>query len=331
LVQGVRFDTSEPLLVTVAVGAVMVGKVKPTGVYRELLRLAHLDEASAPNHKSPGFRIVGASGDAFPAPSEPAVLLRSDGSFRIDGAPPGRSKLLLQYSWSYGGFSVTGATEQVAELDLRDGETSQVDVDLGSFVTGELDAVVTHNGVPLANEVIFVGRGRPGGVVGSIGASTDGQGRLRLRERPGVFHFTWHRQGQPQVRCEGTAVLASGQTTSTTIAFATGEVRVRLLDPAGAPVAGLRLGARGLGDTNSVQLPASDRDGSVTTSLGPGAWSLTALPRRLLDPAALQAFAQAHRGDPGAYVRELLLIGDILVKPGATTDLELHLPPAWAQ
>ena len=328
IVRGVRFDDAALLEVTVAVGATVVGRARPAGIREELLRLANCTEQLAHDPTATGFRVAMADGTIFPARQEPPALLQPDGTFRLDGVPPGRGQLKLQYSWSYGSSRVTGPMETVATLDLRDGETTRVAADLSSFVTGGLEAQVLHDGRPLADETITVEREGAGG---GLGIRTDGDGHLQLRDRSGSYRFSWSRRGLPLVRSDTEVVITPGEVTTARIVFATGSVRLRVLTAEGTPVPGLRLRALRNGDKFPCVLPASDAEGQAESELGPGGWSIAVLPKRLLDPAAMTTFYEEHRGDPGSLEREYLAAGQFTVTAGATTEATVHLPAAWSQ
>lgn len=335
IVHGVSLEASEPLVVKVSTGATLRATVKPEGMRGQLLRLAHLpaDGAVPQAERSylPGFRFVSQSGVMIPTANEPAIELGADGTFRIDGVPPGPGELQLCYTLAHGQDAWSGK-EAVAHLELQDGATCNCEVDLGRFVAGELDATLLHNGQPLGNANIFVTRlGADGRMAGGSAAVSDADGHLRLFGLAGSYSFDWSAAYAPDVRAPEAVALTGGGKTTTNLTFLTGEVQLCVVDTDGHPVLGLRISLRPSNPGAELRLRPTDVAGRVAADVPPGTYKVIATPKRLLDAVAARAFAETHRGDPKAWDAAMVDIGEITVQQGLTTKAELHLPPAWAQ
>jgi hypothetical protein len=189
-----------PLRVEIFDGAALVGRVRPI----EALRQFHptqeiIDRFSRGEYHNltlastlPGLRLVRPSGVRHPTGCR--VLFEEDGSFAIEGIPPGTWDLWLEYAPGFTWAPQAGAWEALQKLELRDGERRTLDLDLGHLMRGRLEGRILYRGGPVAQlKVNLRGlRSEAGGKLEYTGAipgpaETDLDGRFSLNLVPGTY------------------------------------------------------------------------------------------------------------------------------------------------
>lgn len=340
----VQLGGDGPLVVTVGAGARLVGKVGPPAAIAELRRLADLPETGPVDadriHSLPGVRLVqvaAASWRHFPRNDSCAIA--EDGTFAIEGAPPGRWDVTATWFERHGDGglrkSYLGKMATIAIVDLRDGATSEVTLDLSPLLPGEIDALVLHNGKPAAGLGLqlkaIVGKSPAGNDEEyTREVTTDAEGRFRLRTRPGDYEIIdWTRR--TTLRAAERAFVAARQTTTQTFRLQSGTLRLRLLDAQGKPARGVRVDIRAV-DANREMgwswLPRTDADGVTSVEADILPFELAVLPRRMQEPKAQQELLQQSGNlDPFADLR--LELRRVTPKAGETTGIELRLPADW--
>jgi RNA polymerase sigma-70 factor (ECF subfamily) len=150
--------------------------------------------------------------------------IAADGTFRIEGIPPG--DWTLELLCAIDGRPQLPSLGQVASL--REGERRQVEFSLAGLAPGELRAVVLRDGAPWPNAQIHCNGGW---------SRTDARGRLKLRARPGSY---WPEadigEGHDRYLYCTEVVVQPGEVTSVTLDFVRRKVRIHVLDADGAPV-----------------------------------------------------------------------------------------------
>jgi 5-hydroxyisourate hydrolase-like protein (transthyretin family) len=332
------FATDAPLVVTVGRGAVLRGTLGPAAAWAELLRLAGADGSPGGTNADRWLPSVwlrrgeGAAGERFPD-FRTRRAVRANGTFELDGVPPGRWQAFVDYHVRQPDGS-SGRQEALGPVELVDGQVATITPDLSGLLPGTLEALVLHDGAPLANTLVNFSRvvADSAWPVHEDAATTDDVGRVRLALRGGAYVATWlppRGGGTPAVlRSVETAIVRAGEATRATLTILSGTVRVRLLDAGGAPVAGVHVGLTDAAGAETQGLGKTDADGRVEQRLSPGTFTATVLPRRLQDPKALQDFYRANP-DPMAMQRVRVPVGAITVTPGAAADFELRLPADW--
>lgn len=344
----VALDSPGELVVTVTAGGVLRGRVVPAEAVVELARLERV--AAEAGFAGRGARIELVDGARLhPArsvtqdePMEIASRVRADGSFELAGVPPGEWRLDVGtfHVVPFSGRARSGQTKKETgpRVVVREGEATDVEVDLTAIVPGSLRGRVVWNGAPLANAAIVLDScelaRRAGAENGGewINLRTDGDGCFEHFGAAGTFELVmWSGPGGvelPQkLRASNQVTMVRGQTVAQTFVVATGMLRLRLLDAAGRPIEGVEVwhGASG------QQLPPSGLDGNLTAELAQGAVGLRTLPKSLLSTAAQQRLLQealaANRRD--AFAGHWLDLGTVIVAAGQTTTHEVRLPPEW--
>jgi hypothetical protein len=312
------------------------GHLRPAGIVGELRRMAGAGaDGTDPRGMTRmlGLRVTLRDGMSIPAAGDPALPLRDDGAFRFDGLPPGPCRLHLQYAFTYDGSAAITGGEPIADVQLAEGETRELDVDLARMMPGDLEGVAWNGDRPLAGGRLMVGcdpTGR-GKVDAFLGVTTDAEGRFRLHGRPGLYSFAWATGSGTQLRTGDVAVVTSGATTPVNLRFTSGSVRLRLLDTEGRPLSGVQVFAIDGGVRTETLLRATDDDGRGELVLASGPQSLWVLPKRLLAEDALRAANEQHRGDARWFASQLIRAGDVQVRAGEAADCELRLPPEWGR
>ncbi|MEQ1632792.1 MAG: hypothetical protein ABL997_10495, partial [Planctomycetota bacterium] len=193
----VRLAVAEPLVVTVSMGARLEGKVTPSEAVAEIFRAGRDEEARTGERREnalPRIRLFGANNTRFPAGERPA-LIAPDGTFAVDGVPPGTWTVELVWSVSTG-TSLRQTSQLVGSVTLQDGATTTFDIDAPFTIPGGLEGMVLHNGAPLADATVWLdgyfGKGMHDIRV-ALGwqVKTDAEGRFAARVRAGEFQATW--------------------------------------------------------------------------------------------------------------------------------------------
>lgn len=338
-VADVVLEATDPLDVCVARGGRLVGTATPLDLVRDLRRSAGMP-AHGSGQTDPylggmltaGFTLQrgeGARRERFPADfSLPPSMPETDGTFGFDGVPPGTWQLVLQT----GSQNHTYPSGPVATVTMVEGESTKVTVDLSRLAPATLDALVLHNGHPLANAELLLSCHRQGGYSDSLKAETDGDGRFSVRLAAGTFELMLRRDAGDgttlYLRAQRAVEVSPGSTANPTFHIDTGTLRLRLLDAQGRPIAGVPLRLLDPDGRERHVLPKTDAQGLVTCELDTGSFTVSVLPRRLLDDGARHLYINEHPGtDPFAAVR--LPLGEVQVTRGSPTAAELHLPTGW--
>lgn len=332
----VDLDLIDPLDITVPRGGRLVGTATPIDLVRDLRRSAGMP-AHGSGQTDPcfggmiaaGFSLRRGEGEHFPADfGLPLSMPETDGTFGFGGVPPGTWQLVLHS----GSQNHTYPSGLVATVTMVEGETTNVTVDLTRLAPVSLDALVLHNGQPLTGADLQLRSHRQDGVTDQQKVATDGDGRFSLRRAAGTFELLLPRESTDDttlyLHARETVEVSPGSSASPTFHFDTGTLRVRLLDAAGHPAAGVSLRLLDRDGRERHVLPKTDAQGVVACAMDAGTFAVAALPRRLLDEAARRLYLDEHRGtDPFAAVR--LQLGELRITPASPTDAQLHLPVGW--
>jgi hypothetical protein len=325
LVQDVALGVAEPLVITLPRGARLAVTLGPAAVARDLRRACGLPaDGPAPTQRAapelPGLRLRRGDGRAaefVPPASAAACMVAGDGSFAFDGVPPGRWQVTLaRFDVNYVSLELF---ETVATVDLREGETTTVALDLPDWLLGDLDGQVLANDAPLANQDIAL----------RVRGGADGQGPVRVMQNErclrtdGEGRFHWHgRQGflQPALvrpvgkpkrlwddvlRAREEVFLPAGGKVTQLFHLDSAKLRLRVLDGDGRPVAGVGLFLRGDGDCSHMT-EASDAEGRISCEVEMQPFTVQTVPR-----------------SSGST------LGRVEPKRGEPAEQELKLPPAW--
>ncbi len=342
LVPEVVFPTEGPFVVTVSKGACLKGVIGPATAIGEIRRLAGIREgAEARRAQWPLLYLT--RGEPMARVRFPELRVRNsmqpDGTFELAGAPSGRWNVVVQcFRQDKGGRGGTFLEEVRAVVDLVDGQTTTIALDLASMLPGELEGLVVHNGAPLAATQLSLecplGKVNEGEQQSfSEQVTTDGDGRFRTTIRRGEIRLSWGRSRDDQswlaLRASELAVVMDGQLTRQTFTLQSGTVKIRLLDAAGAAVGKVAIELRDAAGMPRLTLPRTDDAGLVECECEVASFIAWVLPKRLQDQKALSDFFQAHPGtsDPTATVR--MNLGTVTTRLGETVELELRLPAGW--
>jgi len=247
----------------------------------------------------------------------------------IDCADPGTWTLRLSTAGDHG---------DVATVTLRDDETTHVDLDLASWLPGQLHGVVLRNGRPLAGErvTVVVDRGVDARVFAHeqhVPTTTDAEGRFHLRLRQGMCRVQWSRRtgdgSWTLLHAAGAASVETGRECDQTFELTTGTLRVRLLDGGGKPAPCVTLQLLSTAGKPQPLAATTDKNGVAEIEADAEPFRIEVLPRRLQHPEAQGEVGRANLGNPGALAALRLRLGDVKVEQGKTTDVTLRLPADW--
>lgn len=340
----VALEVAEPLLVVLPRGARLQGTLGPAELVRSLRAARNTAEGARPEPRNlPGFRLRrgdGAERVSFPAENDPAVQVGEDGTFLFDHVPAGTFHLALE-GWSFDRPGRRGLAEPVATVELREGQTSAVAVDLPAWLPATVEGQLLRNGVPWAEQTarLIV---RHEDVLGRQQQRweeirTDRDGRFVVRTRQGHANLAVTQRQQAAwhtLRAAQEVFVASGQVTGAVFAIDSGTLRLRLVGADGKPVAGVPVVL--VGDERLAGLAVransvpSDAQGWIVCEAEAGAITVQVLPRRLQSFAAQRLLVeQAPDGSTDALGVHRLALGTVLCKPGETVERELQLGPGW--
>jgi protocatechuate 3,4-dioxygenase beta subunit len=336
---GVWLTETEELEVRVQVGATLTGRIVPPQAMDELRRLQALGpDAPFPADTRPCIalhRPNGATQEWQRGAEASPFSIDDHGAFHLDGLQPGTWTLCLQRVIAMQGGIVMGGPVDITSVDLRDGTTTTIDLDLGALLPGTLEGTVLRNGAALADTVVTLQcRPRSGeGACESPNVRTDANGRFVHVGRSGEYdvRLLSHRQGRICIwTAAGTATVARDQTTQQTFAFWIGKLKVTLLDESGAPARDVVL----LVDDDSGPLRPTvptDTNGALEVELTAGTVTLRVLPQRLQSQAAQMQMRQATNANGDPLAAYYLTLGTVTIRADQPTAIELRLPAAWRQ
>lgn len=323
----VRLDVAGELVVRVSRGARLRGRLVPPEAIAELQRL---DKSAARTGRRPSISLAQGQGQQLvrlPAQrDDKRFQVAPDGSFEIDGLPPGTWQLVVRYWRSSESGGATGKNAPAGEVVLRDGETTQVDPDMSSVLPGTLTGVVRKNGAPLANAYVNLQGARDGAPV-----ATDDEGRFTAALPPGQYRVIVPSGGGPDWPAAEAIDVVVGKTTEGTFDVWTGTVTVHVRDANGALVPGVTIHATSDAPNPTGAQFTTDAQGACTQEVVAVTLTFRALPKSLQSLFAQQQLRDAalaqRQADP--IPERMLVLGTATVVAGQTTSVELRLPAGW--
>lgn len=313
-----RLDAAEPLVATVRRGARLSGRIVPADVVQQYraLALGPAAATAAPDADEglPGIRLVrdaAAGVEEHPAAGSGAIA--ADGTFALDGVPPGAWRIELDWQWTADGLSHSHARSPLGVATLREDATTDVACDAAALRLGELRALVLHNGEPLPDAEVELRCWLPHAASEvCLTARTDASGRVHALVPPGRYGCElWDdgaRLGRPALLwAVESAHVAAGSRTETAFAFASGTLRLRLRHPDGAPARGLR--------------PILD-DAAATESYGHGTRTDANGCADYVLPPGTYAVVLDHDGN------HAVRLGEVAVTAQGSAEIELVVPAA---
>ncbi|MBL8896499.1 MAG: carboxypeptidase regulatory-like domain-containing protein, partial [Planctomycetes bacterium] len=291
----------QTLTLTVAGGARLLGRLSPPEVAEQLWRAAgwHREgpaEAGVLEH-TPRVQLarwVEGRYETHPE-AERTARVERDGRFEISGIPPGNWKLLLLWSRLTTAASPDGSIARrrggwrsirLASIEnLDEDEERRIELDRPDLVLAELEGTLIVDGAAISSvDVSIIGKqtgaSDPSHVTQEQ-CATDSAGRFSILLEPGVYEV----QARVLVPTLATSfdlptneqvALAPGQALEREFHVASGEVRLRVLDSAGTPVAGLRLYLCSGTFEQRMAFPLTDAEGRTVGRMPAGTWPLLA-------------------------------------------------------
>ena len=340
MMPNVAFPPAGPLIVTVAMGATLQGQVGPEAAWTEIRRLAGIaaEDVAAAQH----WPSIYLTRDPALVPSrfpdlQSRVQIEADGSFELQGVPPGRWCITVMcFRKNEDDRGGSGLAEMGGEVELVEGQTKVVAIDLSAMIPGELEAQVLHNGTPLAATELTLRTtfDDPTGQSGSFQqpVKTDAQGKFRTKLRAGEYQLSrWQSVGLDGFALHAIerALVRRGRLASEVFHINSGKVNLRLLDADGNPVAGVPIELHGAAGQTRYRMRPTDDEGRTLSECDAMPFTAWVLPQRLQSEDARRAFYEAHRVEPDPIAAMRLRVGEVVVVMGQTVAAELRLPKAW--
>jgi len=311
------------LVVTVDKGGSVTGRITPPEALVELRRLTGLPlEGPIPAARAANWAFVSVTSGRDQTPPL-AFVLDEQGQFVGHGISQGTwgTGISLGLSWVSGPSVV-----------IREGETSDVVLDMSSLLPGVLQGDVTWNGAPLANDVVHLdwvtptGREHPDRGQGDV--RTDAQGHFVHRGRPGTYTLTLQKPGRTVLwlRAGSAGTVVREQTTHHTFAITSGRIELVLLDREGRPAQVGQLVANAENPARGATLARTDANGPFCAEVEPGEYDLFVLPGGGSIARRLREASPGTPLDMNELMRRLRVkVGHATVVQGQTTTLELRV------
>lgn len=328
---GVRLDVAEEIVVRVSRGARLVGKVVPPEALTELQRLIGDDARPFTEYRRPRLWLRNDAGATFPknqvtAQNQANLRIADDGTFAVDGLPPGAWQVHVTAWVLVGKGGMSSESFAANRVELADGRTTTCELDLSCLLPGDVQGVAFWNGQPLANGTFVLQDSNRSATV-----STDADGRFATRTVAGdyvavvqkiVGFGVWSRHV-----CPTPVSVVRGQTTTVTLTFAVGTLRLSVLDANGRPVAGVAIEAKG-SEPYGQRFAPTDERGVAEAELTSESVVLRVLPKALSTPEAQHKLWQDARanGIEDPLAPHWIVLARVTLAAGETTPIELHLP-----
>ncbi|MBK9386478.1 MAG: sigma-70 family RNA polymerase sigma factor [Planctomycetes bacterium] len=337
---GVQLEADQTLVYTVTSGARLAGKLEPAPLVAQLWSATGLDPQkpveqnerwSAPRVEL--RRTVGDRREQHPHFKD-APLVTGDGRFDIACIPPGSWELHVHVSKLVPSARKDSTTQrhgysvQIGSVrDLADGESREVAFNRPDLVLAELSGTVLLDGAPFTERELQIAgiRSRESGpeqVVHEYTA-TDAAGRFAIFLDAGSYQVQARLEMPKLSTCfdlpaNEHVTLTPGQRLERNFHVESGEAKLRLLDAAGAPAAGVHIYLRCEAFEHEIAFPATDTEGRTLGRMPAGSWRLS-----VFKPGETVL-------KPGEQ-RTRVEIGQVRIAPGqmAETEHELRLPASW--
>lgn len=301
-VPSVRVDDASELVVEVQRGGVLRGRLVPADAVERAFALAGPDAGPALH---PSMRLVRRGTDDVRS-----ISVAADGRFEASMLAAGEHDVMFR-SFVMDGNAQRACDGRIGEVRIADGLTVEAQFAIEDALPVTVDALVLHNGAPLASTRLVMSSRHASAMV-----STDERGVVRVMLVPG--EYTAYRADGAWLASSSRVVVGSGPrgVESPTFVFATGEVALRALRNDGTPAAGVTLRLEPAGR----MLPPTDAEGSVAFVAAAGPAQALALPTASVGDASAQSLAQ-HSMEVAAF--------DVV--QGSVVTVEVKLPQAGAR
>lgn len=337
--------SESPAEVRLAAGARVRVQVEPLA-YLQALRDAAVAEYGErfleQPHGNPSVHLERVEGNrriTVPANQfEPSVFDEA-GFAEIQGVPPGTWDLVFQGGGGRGRVTLEEA------VVLRPGETREFHVDKGAELPQPFRARVLLDGVPYQGQVLVVSllpqpSGRGGGprqVPRKVEADGEGVFEVSVPAAEQTLVLTTRGSDGRNARIPSTNSIDSRIESATlpTFEVRTGTLTLRLVDPAGKPVAGAVLHWSGRTHKGFASATGTTgNDGRFTLRCAPGSFQSNLRIRSLMSDEAYGRYIDEKKAQGVEWAEAAegtnIPIGPIELLPGVATDeLVIELPPEW--
>jgi len=296
-VPSVRVDDVAEFVVEVLRGGALRGRLGSAEAVARAFALAGPDANPA---LRPSIRLVRRG-----AEDVRSVSVAADGMFEASMLAAGEHELFLR-TFVIDGAAPRACECRVGEARIADGATVEAQFAIDEALPVTMDALVLHNGAPLASTALVLSSRHASAMV-----TTEERGALRVALAPG--DYVAHRIDGAWLASSSRVAVGGGAVGGAvkTFVFATGEVALRVMRSDGSPAIGVRLRI----EPSGVLLPPADAEGRVAFVAAAGSSRAIALPRSFVGEASAQTFAQ-HGIEVAAF--------DVV--QGSVAKFEIKLP-----
>ncbi|MCB9886940.1 MAG: sigma-70 family RNA polymerase sigma factor [Planctomycetes bacterium] len=213
VVQDVRLDVVEPLVLEVSRGGSLRVKLGPRGIRDTLIGYASSgDGGSSVGAGLPQLWLRATPG-GWKEPARPNCIatISPEGTATFDGVPPGTWHAAISFILAYGHNTYQQQVEEVGVVRIREGQVDEQNFDLSGLLPTTLDATVLRGREPLRNSrVTLRARGSAMGWETQLMVKTDADGRFTWNCRPGSYSII-----APSVSAETVVVSGGGRLVAT--------------------------------------------------------------------------------------------------------------------
>ncbi|MEQ1632724.1 MAG: hypothetical protein ABL997_10155 [Planctomycetota bacterium] len=326
----VRLDVAEELVVHIDRGATLTGKVVPPEALEHLKRMAGGGPGTPfPARYAPTLSLTNDRGEVFPkdrssTEGKQDFRIAADGTFRVEGLPPGTWRVQVNY-WIVRENGAGGGAHPTEVVTLVESAATTLELDLTAFVPGEVEGSVHWNGQPFANSTLHLDGQRM-----SYDVTTDASGRFRVHPLPGTYEAVIQKKLEglewSELVCTTPVHATRGQRTTIGLVFESGTLQAKVLDTKGDPARGVLIHAPRAGRRDTVV--RTDENGVARFELNTGNVDLRIVPKSLSSQEAQQKLWTDARGggvaDPLAP--HWIVLQSVTLTAGQVAELELQLP-----
>ena len=299
-VPSVRVDDATELVVAVQRGGALRGRLVSAESVARAFALAGPD-AGPTLH--PSIRLVRRGADDVRV-----IPVAADGRFEASMLAAGEHDVMFR-SFVMDGNAPRACDVRIGEVRITDGLTVEEQFAIDDALPVTVDALVLHNGAPLASTRLVMSSRHASAMV-----SADERGVVRVMLVPG--EYTAYRADGAWLASSSRVFVGSDPrgVESPTFVFSTGAVELTALLPNGSPASGVVLRL----EPSGAMLPPTDLDGRVRCVVAAGPVRVLVLPRSMALDASAAQFAQ-HGIEVAAF--------DVVQREGIMRSVAL--PAVW--
>ncbi len=214
VVQDVRLDVAEPLVLEVSRGGSLRVALRPEGIRDSLIGYASFGDGGSSTGADLPQLWLRATPGGWQEPARPHCIatISPEGTATFDGVPPGTWHAAVSFVLAYQRNGYQQQVEEVGVVRIREGHADEQTLDLSGLLPTTLDATVLRAREPLPNSMVTlrVAHGPAMGWETQLQIKTDADGRFTWKCRPGSYSII-----APAVSAETVVVSGGGRLPAT--------------------------------------------------------------------------------------------------------------------